>query len=406
MLQFYTRITEKGKIGLLRDCPWDYLEEVMKKVLVSLLVLALAMTSAFAAVDFTGEVVAGYVFQLYNDEWNFATMGEDGTGSAPIKLNASVADENGYWNVTLKGDLVADSRLGGNANVDLGKIIMGADSDVSIKLGMYAMDRVTGYRAYANQSGLNLDRVRTDKEGLWFNLDVAYGDLVAVQVAGGPSLSSMIPGMDKPNGETADYTAGADLLVSAIVRPINGLAISAAYALGGDNSIPFAAGTDGYVNGAVNVDLGAILGTDWTLGISAADKYAIGDNTNLFLASVYGGIDVFQLAVEYGLINGFDKNLTATSSNEMVNMLYVGADINVLEGLLLNAYFGSVDLVSFDTSWYLGANIGYEVYDGITLQVNLQYAADDAPGVIGGDISEGSVKAAGFSITPKMSIAF
>ena len=148
----------------------------MKKVLVSLLVLALATASAFAAVDFTGKVVAGYTFAYNNDAWSYSTMGEDGVGSAPIKLNATVADENGYWDVTMKGALVADSRVGGNANVNLGKIIMGADSDLSIKIGMYANDRITGYRAYTNQSGLNLDRVRTYKPGLWFNLDVAYGE--------------------------------------------------------------------------------------------------------------------------------------------------------------------------------------------------------------------------------------
>ena len=99
----------------------------MKKVLVSLLVLALAMTSAFAAVDFTGEVVAGYTFQYHNDAWNYHTMGQDGVDTAPIKINAKVADENGYWDITMKGALIADNRLGGNINVDLGKIIMGAD---------------------------------------------------------------------------------------------------------------------------------------------------------------------------------------------------------------------------------------------------------------------------------------
>ena len=374
----------------------------MKKVLVSLLVLALAMTSAFAAVDFTGEVVAGYTFQYFNDEWNYHIMGQDGIDTAPIKINVKAADENGYWDVTLKGALIADNRLGGNLNVDLGKIILGADSDLSIKLGMYANNRVTGLRAYTNQSGLNLDRIRTYEKGLWASLSVAYSDLVSVQVAGGPRLSKG-DGADE-SGITDDKwntnwigDDNADFIVSALVKPIDGVGISAGYVLNGENKLGTAK-DKGSFNAEASLDLGKLLGTDWTFGLDVADKYSIGDKTNLFLASVYGGIDVFNLALEYGL--------KTPETGDMVNMFYVGADINVLEGLLLNAYFGAADLVKFSDNWYVGANIGYEVYDGITLAANVQYATEGGADLIGGDISEGSVGAAGFSITPKVSVAF
>lgn len=375
----------------------------MKKVLVSLLVLALATASAFAAVDFTGKVVAGYTFAYNNDEWSYSTMGEDGVGSAPIKLNATVADENGYWDVTMKGALVADSRVGGNANVNLGKIIMGADSDLSIKIGMYANDRITGYRAYTNQSGLNLDRVRTYKPGLWFNLDVAYGDLVAVQVGGGPELTN--PSGESGSWFSADNAPKADLIASVIVRPIDGVAVSAAYTMTGDCAIygSYNPG-NGFMNVEASVDLGKLLGTDWTFGLDVADKMAFKGDTlpfgNLFLASVYGGIDMVQLALEYGLFT-IDQE-----GDEASNYLSAGLDLNVLEGLILNAYFGAFDLAHFNDTWFLGANVGYQVYDGVTFQVNVQYAEPDAASIIGGDYSQGSVKAAGFSITPKMVIEF
>ncbi len=375
----------------------------MKKVLVSLLVLALATASAFAAVDFTGKVVAGYTFAYNNDVWSYSTMGEDGVGSAPIKLNATVADENGYWDVTMKGALVADSRVGGNANVNLGKIIMGADSDLSLKVGMYANDRITGYRAYTNQSGLNLDRVRTYKPGLWFNLDVAYGDLVAVQVGGGPELTN--PSGESGSWFSAEKAPKADLVASAIVRPINGVAVSAAYTMTGDCDIMgFYNPGKGFMNVEASVDLGALLGTDWTFGIDVADKMAFKGDTlpfgNLFLASVYGGIDMVQLAVEYGYFSVDQEGFDAW------NYLSAGLDLNVLQGLILNAYFGAFDLAQFNDTWFLGANVGYQVYDGVTFQVNVQYAEEAAAEIIGGDYSQGSVKAAGFSITPKMVIEF
>lgn len=377
----------------------------MKKVLVSLLVLALATASAFAAVDFTGKVVAGYTFAYNNDVWSYSTMGEDGVGSAPIKLNATVADENGYWDVTMKGDLVADSRVGGNANVNLGKIIMGADSDLSIKIGMYANDRITGYRAYTNQSGLNLDRVRTYKPGLWFNLDVAYGDLVAVQVGGGPKLNISGESAGWFDTTDPDKSPKADLIVSAIVRPIDGVAVSAAYTMTGDCAIygSYNPGK-GFMNVEASIDLGKLLGTDWTFGIDVADKMAFKSDTdpfvNLFLASVYGGIDMVKLALEYGLLTVDQEGVDA------MNYLSAGLDLNVLEGLILNAYFGAFDLAQFNDTWFLGANVGYQVYDGVTFQVNVQYAEEAAAEIIGGDYSQGSVKAAGFSITPKMVIEF
>ena len=66
----------------------------------------------------------------------------------------------------------------------------------------------------------------------------------------------------------------------------------------------------------------------------------------------------------------------------------------------------TVEDSKFLDNWYVGANVGYEVYDGITLALNVQYATDNSAQFIGGDISEGSVKASGFSITPKISVAF
>ena len=389
MLQFYTRITEKGKIGLLRDCPWDYLEEVMKKVLVSLLVLALAMTSAFAAVDITGEVVAGYVFNWDKDgNYKAQSFGQDNVATNPIKLNLGVADENGYWSVTMKGQFVADNRLQGKFDVDLGKLILGADSDLSIKLGMYADNRITGLRAYSNKSGMNLDRVRTYENGLWANLDVKYADLVEVQVGGGPGL---VPG-DEEGWMDAEK---GDFIVSALVKPINGLAVSAGYVLNGEDKLGDGS-SKGAVNAAADINIGDMLGTDFTVGLSVADKYAFDAKTNLFLATVYGGIDVVDVAFEYGL--------KTPEVGDMTHMIYLGVDLNVLEGLLLNIYGGSTN-AAVGEAYYVGANVGYTV-SNVTFKANLQYTGTETDTGNFGDLSEGAIKATGFSITPSIGVTF
>ena len=159
----------------------------MKKVLVSLLVLALAMTSVFAGIDFSGKFVAGYTFNTTDwKNWTSQAYGEDKNNSNPLKLDASIADENGLWSITMKGVLQADDRLAGTATVDLGKVFMGADSDVSIALALVANNRVAGLNAYNNASGFNMTRIRTLDKGLWTSLTIGYTDLVQFQIGGAP----------------------------------------------------------------------------------------------------------------------------------------------------------------------------------------------------------------------------
>ena len=199
----------------------------MKKVLVSLLVLALAMTSVFAAVNFGGEFVGGYNFNYNNDEWTSHIMGQDGTGSHTTKLNLSFADENGLWEVKTEGEMVADKRLAGDISIDMMKLF-NAESDVSVKFGLAMNDEQTVLRAYSNQSGKNFDRIRTAANGLWANVNVAYGNLVQVQVAGAPEFTSAADDEAGIDGE------GGDLVISALTNPLDGLKVSAGWVLKGD----------------------------------------------------------------------------------------------------------------------------------------------------------------------------
>ena len=129
----------------------------MKKVLVSLLVLALAMTSVFAAVDFNGEFVGGYNIN-YNpagaSKWSTHIMGQDGTGSNTTKLNLGFADEDGLWSVTAEGQMVADGRLQGDIKVDLFKLF-GLENNMSLNLGLSMNDEQSILMAYADKSGNN-----------------------------------------------------------------------------------------------------------------------------------------------------------------------------------------------------------------------------------------------------------
>ena len=361
----------------------------MKKVLVSLLVLALATTGVFAAVNFSGEFVAGYNFNYNNNgngEWGYHVMGQDGDDSNTTKLNLSFADEDGLWSVTTEGQMIADGRISGDISVDLVKLFA-EDSDLSAKLGLAVNDEQTVLRAYSNNSGNNYDRFRTDAGGLWTSLDFAYGDLVQVRVAGAPELTAQNNG-DKPgNGGNAYHlVGGADLAVSALVKPLDGLKVSAGWVLNGkdDNGT----GTDGVVGGAVDVNVAALAGLDFDLGVSASYKYGFATEQNVIAATVYGGVDVVSAWAEY-----------AYTTAEENSYLAVGADLNVVENMLLDVYFGANELDNFGDTFFVGGDIGYTLKN-VTFALGLEYAGT---GVGGGAYNYDYT---GLSIVPKVSVSF
>ena len=201
----------------------------MKKAIVSLLVLALAVTGAFAAVDFSGELVAGYAFQYNdkNDEWTNHIMGQDGEDTNTTKLNLGIADEDGLWKVTIEGTPTIDDSgaVSGDLSVDLAKLIAGPETDWTAAIGLNVLDRMTGLRAYAMAD--DLDRVRTAETGVWASLTLGYSDFVKLFVGGSPKT------VDTTDTNNTGANEG-DFMVSALVAPLDGLAVSATYVLKGD----------------------------------------------------------------------------------------------------------------------------------------------------------------------------
>ncbi len=382
----------------------------MKKVLVTLLVFAVAVSGVFAAVNFSGSLTSGYVIQNKDNAWKTWIFGDDNTDSNSTTLKLSFGDENGYWTANMEGALYLDgssvgdehpNRVAGDITVDLAKIIAGADTEWSAQIQLLAYDRITALRAYTNKSGLNYDRVRTAEPGLWANAIVGYGKLIQFQIGGAPWLEG-----DKTNnvGEldgTVRKQQG-DLIISAMTEPLDGLRVSVDWALKGDQITKLG---EGVVGAAADVNVGALCGLDFDLGVGVADKYYYGDlaKNNIVSAQVYGGIDMVSGFAEY-----------VYESKDKVSRLHLGLDLNVVESMILNFYGGIGDFAKVDTQWYIGGNVGYEVA-GVTFQLNLQYAAygADDDGYLaksgsdkGGDIAQGAVKASGFSITPMIKVAF
>ena len=244
---------------------------------------------------------------------------------------------------------------------------------------------------------LNYDRIRTDEEGLWTNLVLGYGDLIQVQVGGSPALTGSADDLD--SAAVPGFQDG-DFIASVMTKPIDGLAVSVDWAYVGDKASSLK-DNYGVVGGAADVNIGALCGLVFDLGVGVADKYYYGTEKNVLSAQVYGGVDAFSIFGEYVL-------------DDDISRVHFGADITAIENVLLNVYGGLGDISEAADSFYVGGNIGYEVC-GITFALNLQYAsyADGGHSYLhgdggdkGGDIAQGGVKADGFSITPKISINF
>lgn len=367
----------------------------MKKVLVSLLVLALAMSSVFAAVNLSGSFTAGYAFNFdsrYTNTDSTLIWGDDKAKTNTLKFDITASDEDGVWSISSgEGTLLLDGRLNANLAVDVMKLF-DADSDLSVSLGLAVNDEQSVLRAYANKSGKNFDRARTDADGVWTSLTVGYTDLVQVQVAGSPVTKGFAEDIDGPNSIGDN---NGDLVLSVKSVPTEGVAVSAGWVLNGKNDD--GTGTEGILAFGVDANVGTLADLGFDLGVSAAYKLGLGPKQHVVAATVYGGVDMVDLAVEYAFLSANTISKPSPYATGAQHYLYVGANFNVVENMALAAYFGANDLGHFKDEWFVGGNVGYTL-KGVTFNCAVEYAAGM------GRIDDGELS--GFSIVPSVKVAF
>ena len=359
----------------------------MKKILALVLVISLVSASVFAGVSFSGSATAGFQFNYDEENWETHLYGDDGDDTDTASLNLSVADDNGLWSVKLEGTPTLDSSgaIAGDVTVDFGKMIFGADSPFSLTAGMAANDRSTTLRAYSNQSGNSFDRVRTADNGYFATLGFAYGDLVQVQAALAPKLtgSKTVQKADLTTGvvsevKVTDTIYRGDFTASALVTPVDGIAVSVDYVLNGEDDQD-----NGIFGAAADINIGELLGTDFTAGVSVADRYNF-EKGNDFAVTVYGGIDLIEVAVEYAY------------TKDEAHSLYAGIDLNLIDNLGIGLYTGADDVTDYENTYYVGTDLSY-TYTNITFGLGLEYAEAAA----GFNYDNG-----GLNIVPYVSVAW
>lgn len=359
----------------------------MKKILALVLVISLVSASVFAGVSFSGSATAGFQFNYDEENWETHLYGDDGDDTDTASVNLSIADDNGLWSVKLEGTPTLDSSgaIAGDVTVDFGKMIFGADSPFSLTAGMAANDRSTTLRAYSNQSGNSFDRVRTADNGYFATLGFAYGDLVQVQAALAPKLtgSKTVQKADLTTGvvsevKVTDTIYRGDFTASALVTPVDGIAVSVDYVLNGEDDQD-----NGIFGAAADINIGELLGTDFTAGVSVADRYNF-EKGNDFAVTVYGGIDLIEVAVEYAY------------TKDEAHSLYAGIDLNLIDNLGIGLYTGADDVTDYENTYYVGTDLSY-TYTNITFGLGLEYAEAAA----GFNYDNG-----GLNIVPYVSVAW
>ena len=389
----------------------------MKKVLALLLVCLLATSVAFAAVQFSGSLKAGAAVNYNPDtkDWKTYTYGDDGDDSNEMSLTFKLADDQGLWEAEVKGlvdtmdvqQLFSESgKIEAIFKTNIAKAIamaVGGESPIDVTLEIGGDRRVTGLRAYANKSGANLDRVRTLNGLSPFGATIGYKDFIQANVMYSPEWFH--------DDDTPAYNE--DLAASILVKPYTGIALSVDYAMLGETKVLGGANTDvdsttvtgdgstgnpfvnpsatysdagGLIGAALDFNIGQLLGADYNVGVSVADRYEFGTKYNQFAATVYGGIDMVSAYVEYAL-RTYGKSLYAVADavaagaldNTLVHengvaehYLNVGVDLAVVENMNLNVYFGADDLADFANQYFVGGNIGYTLY-GMTFNLGIEY---------------------------------
>ena len=294
----------------------------MKKILTILAVALLACTTVFAAVNFSGSSTIGYQINYDADKWSQLFYGDDGDDTDPNTLNLSISDDNGIWSVGFRAGIQSSANKGATLG-DTGS--MGGNvEDWTLNAGMIGNDRYTTLRAYSNQSGNSFDRIRTAANSYVAWVGVGYGGFVEAQVAVDPGLNG---------GNDDNIVTTSDILASALVTPLSGLEVSVDYAWKGEAKGKFGA--------AVDANIGTLAGLDFDLGVSAAYVMDINAEDHQVAATVYGGVDVVDLAVEYAY------------TFKAAHYLYVGANLNVVENMLLDVYFGANDVTDFANQFFV-----------------------------------------------------
>ena len=344
----------------------------MKKILTILTVALLACSTVFAAaVNLSGEFEGGYKFLFSDGEYSATTQ----DGKTEGKVTLKFTDDAGIWTVNVKGLATLDSGNALDANLSLNlAALMAANGvdlgDVSLALSLGANKQMTALSAYNDVTGDELYKFKND--GLYSTeLAVGYGDLIQTKIAVDPKVVG----------------SKFALVASALTKPVDGVAVSVAYAHNGyfKLSDETEKTPENAASVAADINVGTLAGLDFDLGVTVYDNFGWQKDAsdNAFAAAVYGGVDVVDAFFEFRM-----DNVTAAKETATTLGMKTQVNLNVIENVGLDVYFTIGDFDNVEGSYTVGGDVSYTI-SGVKFAGKLNYEAG-----------------AGFSVTPKIVVTF
>ena len=343
----------------------------MKKILTILTVALLACSTVFAAVNLSGEFEGGYKFLFSDGEYSATTQ----DGKTEGKVTLKFTDDAGIWTVNVKGLATLDSGNALDANLSLNlAALMAANGvdlgEVSLALSLGANKQMTALSAYNDVTGDELYKFKNDGK-YSTELAVGYGDLIQTKIAVDPKVVG----------------SKFALVASALTKPVDGVAVSVAYAHNGYFKLSDGAEKtpENAASVAADINVGTLAGLDFDLGVTVYDNFGWKKDAsdNAFAAAVYGGVDVVDAFFEFRMDNVTVAKETATTLGMKTQV-----NLNVIENVGLDVYFAIEDFDNVEGSYTVGGDVSYTI-SGVKFAGKLNYEAG-----------------AGFSVTPKIVVTF
>ena len=156
-------------------------------------------------------------------------------------------------------------------------------SCISGRLGTVWNERIDGLTAYdQTYSNGHPERLRTD-EAVGFYVDFSYSDLVDARVGVIPKYNATSDSKEDANKTKLNYAKEEDtivLIVSALVKPIDGVQVSASYAVNPSSTADSWAVGDDIDHGwamAANVNITDIIGIDEFMSMDVEEEMSRND---------------------------------------------------------------------------------------------------------------------------------
>ena len=291
------------------------------------------------------------------------------------KVTLKFTDDAGIWTVNVKGLATLDSGNALDANLSLNlAALMAANGvdlgDVSLALSLGANKQMTALSAYNDVTGDELYKFKNDGK-YSTELAVGYGDLIQTKIAVDPKVVG----------------SKFALVASALTKPVDGVAVSVAYAHNGYFKLSDGAEKtpENAASVAADINVGTLAGLDFDLGVTVYDNFGWQKDAsdNAFAAAVYGGVDVVDAFFEFRMDNVTVAKETATTLGMKTQV-----NLNVIENVGLDVYFAIEDFDNVEGSYTVGGDVSYTI-SGVKFAGKLNYEAG-----------------AGFSVTPKIVVTF